>query len=132
MVVHLLVFNSRGDIFLQKRALDKEAYPGRWDTAAGGHVSAGESTFEALVREAKEEIGIDIHKADFLFKQLYKTETETEMSFVYKTEYEGPFEIDNNEVTDGRFFTHREIREKTGKGIFTPNFESEFLTLFGS
>ncbi len=130
MVVHLLILNSRGEIFLQKRAATKDTYPDMWDTAVGGHVSAGEDIYTALVREAKEELGIDLKNAEFLFTQLNKDETETELSFVYKTNYNGPFKIDNNEVTDGRFFSIKEIKDRLGKNIFTPNFEKEFKILF--
>ena len=42
-VVHLQLFNSRGDLYLQKRALHKDIQPGKWDTAVGGHIDYGES-----------------------------------------------------------------------------------------
>ncbi|MDX9800671.1 MAG: NUDIX domain-containing protein [Spirochaetia bacterium] len=131
MVVHLLIFNSNKDIFLQKRGPAKDVYPGRWDTSVGGHVGAGENVKKAMAREAKEELGINIKpdEPQFLFKQLYTTEFESEMSFVFKLTYNGPFYIDNFEVTEGRFFTPEEIRGKLGKEFFTPNFEDEFLTL---
>ena len=129
MVVHLLIFNSKGDIFLQKRSKTKDTYPDMWDTAVGGHVSAGEDVYTALIREAKEELGIDLNTAEFIFKQLNKDDMETELSFVYKTIYEGPFHIDNNEVTDGCFFSIKEIKEQLGKNVFTPNFEKQFKQL---
>ena len=40
-VVHLQLFNSRGDLYLQKRALHKDIQPGKWDTAVGGHIDYG-------------------------------------------------------------------------------------------
>ena len=129
MVVHLLIFNSRGDIFLQKRSNTKDAYPGMWDSSVGGHVGAGEDTYAALVRESKEELGIELKNAEFICKQLNKDATETELSFVYKLIYDGPFCIDNNEVTEGRFFSINEIKENLGKNIFTPSFEKQFRTL---
>ena len=57
-VVHLQLFNSRGDLYLQKRALHKDIQPGKWDTAVGGHIDYGESVKNALRREAREELGI--------------------------------------------------------------------------
>jgi len=129
MVVHLLIFNSRGDVFLQKRSKTKEVYPGMWDSSVGGHVAAGEDAYAALVRESKEELGIELKNAEFICKQLNKDDTETEFSFVYKLIYDGPFCIDNKEVTDGRFFSIKEIKENLGKNIFTPTFEKQFRTL---
>ena len=57
-VVHLHVFNSKGDIYLQKRPEWKDIQPGKWDTAVGGHIDYGETPEEALRREVREELGI--------------------------------------------------------------------------
>ncbi|MEJ2236291.1 MAG: NUDIX domain-containing protein, partial [Syntrophobacterales bacterium] len=40
---YILVFNSRGELFLQKRTQTKDVFPGYYDVAAGGVVLAGES-----------------------------------------------------------------------------------------
>ena len=56
-VVHLHILNRNCVLYLQKRAMTKDLLPGYWDTAVGGHVSYGESIFEALFREAGEELG---------------------------------------------------------------------------
>ncbi len=57
-VVHLHVFNSRGDLYLQHRPAWKDIQPDKWDTACGGHVDLGESVSQALHREVREELGI--------------------------------------------------------------------------
>lgn len=57
-VVHLHVFNSRGELFLQRRPAWKDIQPGKWDTSVGGHIDLGESVEMALQREAREELGI--------------------------------------------------------------------------
>ena len=57
-VVHLHVFNSRGEVYLQRRPEWKDIQPGKWDTAVGGHLDYGETPEEALRREVSEELGI--------------------------------------------------------------------------
>ena len=56
--VHVLVFNARGEVFLQKRSLKKDTAAGRWDSSSSGHVDAGEAYDDCAVRELREEIGL--------------------------------------------------------------------------
>lgn len=57
-VVHLHVFNSKGELYLQRRPTWKDIQPGKWDTACGGHITLGENVEQALHREVREELGI--------------------------------------------------------------------------
>ena len=54
-VIHLHIFNKDGDLYLQKRSMNKDIQPGKWDTAVGGHIDYGESVEEALRREVREQ-----------------------------------------------------------------------------
>ena len=58
-VVHLHIFNSNGELYLQKRAMHKDIQPGKWDTAVGGHVDYGEDVVSALFWEAREALGVE-------------------------------------------------------------------------
>ncbi len=128
-VVHLHIFNSQGDLYLQKRVMTKKIQPGKWDTAVGGHVDYGESVEEALLRETREELGIQDFESEFLLSYEFRSTVETELVYVYKSLYDGEFNLNPIEISEGRFWSWNEIKENIGKGVFTPNFESEIERL---
>ena len=60
LVVHVCLFNRKGELLIQRRSMAKKGYPGYWDVSVGGGVLAGETAREAAVRETREELGIEI------------------------------------------------------------------------
>src|SRR2546421_4161763 len=77
--VHVLVFNSRRQLFLQKRSLTKDRQPGLWDSSSSGHVDSGEDYDACAVREVREEIGLDLPSAPSrLFKLPASPDTDQE------------------------------------------------------
>lgn len=129
-VVHLHVFNSKGELYLQKRPEWKDIQPGKWDTAVGGHIDLGEHVEQALFREAGEELGIEGFTPEALPQYVFRSERECEMVYPYKTVYDKDIRP-SEETSGGRFWSIDEIRESIGKDILTPNFEQEFKKLFG-
>ncbi|MBN1406724.1 MAG: NUDIX domain-containing protein [Calditrichaceae bacterium] len=127
--VHLHVFNSKNQLFLQKRVANKDLYPGRWDTAVGGHVDSGETVDAALKRESMEELGIELHQAKPLFRYIMRNQWESEMIHAFEIIHDGPFNLDPKEIETGRFWSGFELQKMMGQGIFTPNFEQEFTML---
>lgn len=126
-VVHLHLFNSKGDLYLQKRPEWKDIQPGKWDTAVGGHVDLGESVEQALKREVNEELGIEMDIAPTpLAHYVFESDRERELVFVHKWIYDGEVKP-SDELDGGRFWSTTEIKEQIGKQVFTPNFESEYL-----
>lgn len=123
-VVHLHVFNSRGELYLQKRPEWKDIQPGKWDTAVGGHVDLGESVEQALRREVREELGIVDFMPQQVMHYVFESARERELVFTYKTLYDGPV-TPSDELDGGCFWRIEEIRANMGKGVFTPNFEGE-------
>jgi isopentenyldiphosphate isomerase len=133
MVVHLHLFDRAGRLYLQKRAAGKDRYPGRWDTSVGGHVAPGESSEEAIRREAREELGIDLpdpsataglHDLDCLEPYIFGDEIETEYVVSYRLVYSGSLYPNPEEVEEGLFFTQEDIRHRLQEqpDQFTPHF----------
>jgi len=125
-VVHLHVFNKEGKLFLQKRSEWKDIQPGKWDTSVGGHIDFGESVETALRREAREELGIKDFSPVFIHQYQFESEVEKELVYSYFAVYDGTIQLNPQEISEGRFWSLKEIEARIGKGCFTPNFEHEF------
>ncbi len=65
--VTVFIINSKNQVLLQKRSANKKMWPNMWDVTAGGHVLAGEFGFESIIRECKEELGIQLNESDMTF-----------------------------------------------------------------
>jgi isopentenyldiphosphate isomerase len=109
---HILVFNQRGECFLQQRALTKDCSPGLWDSSASGHLDAGEDYDPCARRELEEELGIrrggDLVR---LIKLAASPETGQEFCWVYRIEHEGPFQLQASEIRGGAWFAPSAINE---------------------
>src|SRR3954468_19781087 len=91
---HLLVFNGRGEVFLQKRSMAKDTFPGAWDSSASGHLDTGETYDDCAVREVREELGLSLAEPPRrLFKLAACLETGQEHVWVYRHKAEGPFQL---------------------------------------
>lgn len=100
---YILVFNRRGELFLQKRSLTKDVYPGYWDVAAGGVVQAGESYLESAERELREELGVTGVKLKTLFDQYFEDKDNRVWGRIFSCTHEGPFTLQAEEIDCGRF-----------------------------
>jgi len=64
---HVWIVADGNRVLLQRRALVKESWPGLWDISVAGHVHAGESSVDAAIREAHEELGLTIAASELYF-----------------------------------------------------------------
>ncbi|UCG78939.1 MAG: NUDIX domain-containing protein [Nitrospirota bacterium] len=126
-VVHMLIFNSRGEILLQRRSPEKDIAPGKWDTSVGGHVAPGESIEEALEREAREELSISIDNPERLYRYIHKNSRESELVYSFKGYFDGELTVSNREVSEVRFWGIQEIIDVIDDNIFSNNFRDEFM-----
>ena len=110
--VHILVFNRRGELFLQQRALWKDDFPGVWDSSSAGHVTAGDGMDETAVREVAEELGVGLAEPPHRIFDLPATEdTGWEFCAVYRAAHEGPFVLQPSEIRGGGWFTPEAVGE---------------------
>jgi isopentenyl-diphosphate delta-isomerase type 1 len=110
--VHVLVFNSRGELFLQKRSMLKDCFPGAWDSSASGHLDRGEHYDVCAVREVREELGVQLPTTpDRLFRIEACEETGREFVWVYQCRHEGPFNLHPQEIERGGWFAPTEITQ---------------------
>jgi isopentenyldiphosphate isomerase len=128
-VVHVLVFNARGELLLQKRSLVKDVAPGRWDTSVGGHVGVGEALGSSAQREMEEELGITGCEIEYLYSYTHSSPYETELVSTYRCVYNGPIttiSFNRDEIDEIRFWELVEIQRVLGKQILSDHFEDEY------
>ncbi len=128
-VVHMHVLNRNKAILLQKRPESKLIQPGKWDTAVGGHISAGENLEQALQKEAWEEIGLKNFSAKLLQVYKWESDVEAELVYIFVTHDFKNYTVHSDEVVEARFWTKNKIENQLGQQVFTPNFEHEFQLL---
>lgn len=129
-VVHVLVFDKKGRLLLQKRSLNKDVAPGKWDTSVGGHVNPGEDILEAAQREMKEELGISGCRLDYLYAYQFSNHIESELVSTFSCIYNGKFLFKKDEIDEIAFWDIKKIKENLGKNVLSGHFEQEITTYF--
>lgn len=108
----IFVFNRKGEMLLQRRALSKYHSGGLWTNACCSHPCPGEDTATAAMRRLKEEMGFETRLEkifDFVYKADFKNGlTEHEFDHVYAGEYEGEIRSSTEEVMD---YCYRNLHE---------------------
>lgn len=104
--VHVLVFNGKGELLLQRRSSNKEQFPDCLDISLSEHLQSGEMYDQAALRGLKEELGIIGTKIEKLlrFKMVYG-HNDNNISEIYKCNYDGVLNIDKEEVDDIKFLS---------------------------
>jgi len=100
--VHILVFNSAGEVFIQKRSMNKDSNPGMWDSSAAGHLDSGEDYTHCARRELGEELGIQHPDSlEVLFRLPASVTTGMEHCTVYRCLHDGPMTLQADEIEQG-------------------------------
>ena len=118
---YILVFNSNSELFIQKRTLSKDIYPGYWDVAAGGVVLADESYEESASRELQEELGISDVQLQYQFDQYYEDQDNRVWGRIFTCTHDGPFVLQEEEIDHGRFLAMDKSFQLSTTEPFTPD-----------
>ena len=135
--VHVWILNDKNEILLQYRCADKKLYPNTWDVSFAGHISAGESSAEAVIREGKEELGIEVNldKLNYVFTNReeikYKEIDSKEFVdiFILKQDIKlDKIEFQKEEVSDAKYVSIDEFFKLAKENKIMPH-EIEYMVL---
>ena len=131
LVVHVAIFNSKGQLLIQRRQKDKSRWADLWDVSVGGHVIAGETSELAAERETLEELGLKISllgKRPALtltfgngFDDMYTIEQEVDITKLV---------LQEDEVQEVRWATLEEVHAMIDEETFIPYEKSLMDLLF--
>lgn len=123
--VYGFVIDKNKNVLLQKRSANKKAWPNMWDVTVGGHVDAGEFGRQALIRKAKEELGLDITDDDIKYL-VGSTSIDTakginkhfnECYMILKDVDVSDIKLQEEEVSEVRYFSKAEILERIDNNL---------------
>lgn len=117
---YILVFNTRGELFIHLRTPTKDVYPSCWDTNVGGVLAAGESFTEGARRELLEELGIDAQPEE-LFPFRYEDGRTSAHAVAFRLIHDGPFRLQPEEVVRGEFVPLEEVDRRIERDLFCPD-----------
>ena len=118
---YILTFNSRGELYVHKRTLTKDVFPGFYDAVAGGVVLAGESYETGAARELEEELGIRGVPLRGLFDFYYDDENSRVWGMAFYCTYDGEVVPQKEEIEFGFFLEVKEVFRLAESEAFTPD-----------
>lgn len=118
---HIWIYNSKGEIFIQKRAAIKNYFADLYDTSAAGHIDSGEEPIDSAIRETKEELGLTVSKSDLDFLGIIRLSmslhdyVNNEHYYVYLLKFDGKISdliLKKNEVSEMRLISLDDLRKE--------------------
>lgn len=110
-VVHVWIKNGTGDLLLQKRSMNKESDPGKWDVSAGGHITAGDESLHTAQKEIQEELGISIPKENIIFLGSLKAQNTQRNGRFINNEINDIYVVSTNAKTEDMIIQKEEVDE---------------------
>ena len=131
IVVHVCIFNNRGQMLIQQRQPFKDGWPNMWDVSVGGSAVAGETSREAAEREVLEELGLNISlegvrpAITISFKEGFD-----DNYVVVKDVNDEEIKLQEEEVQGYKWAYEEEILKMIEDGIFIPYHKGKIELLF--
>jgi isopentenyldiphosphate isomerase len=114
--VHILLFNGKGELFIQKRSMSKDSSPGLWDSSAAGHVDSGEDYLSCAIREMGEELGVyQTLSLEPMCRLPASRTTAMEHCYVYRCVYDGPLVLQQEEIDEGAWISIAEMDRRVSE-----------------
>lgn len=118
------IMNAKGEVLLQKRTASKRRNPNKW-AKTGGQVDSGENAEDAIFREVKEELGIEIPKEQIKIIEIRKSDDKNKRfayNFIFVVNYKTEeYILQNEEVAEVKYFTieDMEVAKKNNDTNYT-------------
>jgi isopentenyldiphosphate isomerase len=127
-VSHVLIFNSRGELLLQRLALSRNRNPGAWGSSVASYLFSSEDYLQAARRRVTQELGISSLRLVSLGKTEMMDDGCLKFIGVFQSFNEGPFHYDSSHIDQVEFVAVAEIQRMIERGsrIFTPTFLEVF------
>lgn len=124
-IAGVIIYNSDNELMICKNPPHKVPNANKWHFSAIGHVSAGDTPEEAAIREAYEEVGVELNSVKKLavLRNIGVKDRGRRFIHVFKAKHEGPFTLDANEASEYRFMSELEVDTRIGdKNFFSKDF----------
>ncbi len=119
--VHVWIMNPRGEFLMQKRSPNKDSHPNEWDVSSAGHIVAGDDSMTTVVKELKEELGLEVSREEVEFLFSYKKQSvlnngtfvNNEFNDVYLVKKDldiSKIQLQAEEVSEVRWFSIEEMK----------------------
>lgn len=133
IVAHVLIFDKEGRLLIQRRSAEKTDYPLYWAFSVGGSALSGEGSYETVIRETKEEIGLDLAPDQVSGRAFFTLNFRDGFDDYYlaKLPYKldlGKLVLQEEEVCEVQMATMDEILKLKKEGLFVPYFD-EIISL---
>lgn len=127
--VHVWIMNSKGEIYIQRRAKQKEPYPNLWENPGGGAV-IGESSEDAFKREFLEELGIFPDTANAQIIDTIKREKDFVDIWILKQDFDiQDLSLQRKEVYQAKWINLEKLKTMLEKGLFVPTINESLVPL---